>query len=220
MKFIKSMSSEDWYRRKSWSANDKQAFMDRLGRSRSNYHKSQYLRIQAYELVNHIKKPLYNEALDLLELLISQYSDKSQLAETFIQRAECYLSLNQYILALQAVEKALESQRNYPNIHTRAYQLFAEIILKLKLIPRYSEALMVIDEFAYHESFPVEIYKTARARALIYDGIGKTELAKLFANQALEAQRMSESPFKYQKKLGLVHTPDSRMHQRLLQLCS
>jgi tetratricopeptide (TPR) repeat protein len=213
------LGTEDWYRTKVWNSAAQQAFMARLGRSRSEFHKAQYLRIQAYELVNKISTPLIDEALELLNLLITQYPDKSQLSTAYSQQGKCYLALKQDILALKSIEMALLAQRNYPKSKGDAYQDFAELVLKLKLVDRYGEALELLDEFGNYDLFPIMKYRTARAKALIHSELGTIELAKVFARQAIEAANMSESPFILHKKLGLVHTPDSEMHSRLEQLC-
>ena len=42
--------AEEWFRRKTWTQEDREAFFARLKRSRGLFHKAQYLRVQAYEL--------------------------------------------------------------------------------------------------------------------------------------------------------------------------
>jgi hypothetical protein len=43
--------ADDWYRRKTWTAEDREEFFTRLRRSRGAFHKAQYARIQAFELL-------------------------------------------------------------------------------------------------------------------------------------------------------------------------
>src|ERR1700722_5779262 len=61
---------EDWYRRTTWSNDDREQFFARLERSREAFHKSQYLRIQAYCLQ---LAGLYEDALQLLNLLVERF---------------------------------------------------------------------------------------------------------------------------------------------------
>jgi hypothetical protein len=135
------------------------------------------------------------------------------------QQGECFIALGENALALLSLEKALVAQRNYPNSKNSAYQQFAELILKMELSHRYPEALAVLDEFSDTEPFPIMIYRTARARALLHDRLGNAHCAKTFAKCAINSANTTESPFRYHKKLGLVHTPESRMHKRLVELC-
>jgi tetratricopeptide (TPR) repeat protein len=212
------MADQNWYRLKTWSATDKLAFMQRLGRSRGAFHKAQYLRIQAYCLVTEIKEPLYQEALELLNLLVSEYPDASQLASAYMQMSRCYSSLNNEELALQAIELSITAQTKTPHVKTEAYLDFVEIVIERKLTDRYADALEKLEKFGQVEVFPISIYRSSRAKALIYDELGNIQSAKVFARRAIDASQMSESPFSYHKKLGLVDSPEATLHRRLERL--
>lgn len=212
------MADQNWYRLKTWSEADKLAFMQKLGRSRGAFHKAQYLRIQAYCLVTEIKQPLYEEALELLNLLIAEHPDESQLASAHMQMSRCYSALNNEELALRAIEASIASQGKFPHLKTEAYLDFAEMIIERKLTDRYSDALEKLEKLGQGEVFPISIYRSSRAKALIHDELGNLESAKVFARRAIQVSQMSESPFSYHKKLGLVDSPDLTLHRRLERL--
>ena len=80
---------EEWFRRTSWGRDAKEAFCARFKRSRSTFHKAQYLRIQALHLQETRQQPLVEAALDLLAELQTNHPDPSQLAQAHHQRAQC-----------------------------------------------------------------------------------------------------------------------------------
>jgi len=82
-----NLPKADWFRRSTWTAQDEADFQANLGRSRSIFHKEQYLRIQAARLAAVGSEPLIEAALRLLDQLISQFPHDSQLALAFQQRA-------------------------------------------------------------------------------------------------------------------------------------
>ena len=68
------MSSDDWYRRTTWTDTDRSEFHARLKRSSGDFHKAQYLRIQAHYLAN---ANLTQGAVELLDQLIADFPDPS-----------------------------------------------------------------------------------------------------------------------------------------------
>ncbi len=104
----------DWFRRTSWTPADPAAFMSRLGRSRKPFHKAQYPRIQALHLAREARPPLHGAALALLDLLLRDDPEASQLAAAHQQRAECLAALDRRIEALEELRLALEADRAVP----------------------------------------------------------------------------------------------------------
>jgi hypothetical protein len=74
------VADESWYRRRTWTDEDRAGFFARLRRSRSGFHKAQYCRIQAYELQ---QAGNYHAALELLDLLMKEWPDDAQKAAVF-----------------------------------------------------------------------------------------------------------------------------------------
>ena len=67
------MSQKDWFRKKTWTPQDREDFMVRLSRSRKTYNKAQYTRIQAVELLATKDPKLIQPALELLDMALSEW---------------------------------------------------------------------------------------------------------------------------------------------------
>ena len=61
--------NDDWFRRKTWTPKDREEFFARLRRSRGAFHKAQYARIQAYELLITRRREAYTAGLELLDMI-------------------------------------------------------------------------------------------------------------------------------------------------------
>lgn len=113
----------DWFRKTTWTAEDRDDFEARLKRSRGAYNKAQYLRIQAYHLQN-AKPPLYQEALSLLERVLGQWRDDSQVASALLQKAECLLETVGFETAVPVFREGLEFEMQHPKTRTNAWVVF------------------------------------------------------------------------------------------------
>jgi tetratricopeptide (TPR) repeat protein len=211
------MGREDWYRRKSWSAQDREDFLARLKRSRGAYNKAQYTRIQAVELFSTKNAELVRPALDLLDMLISEWPEEtSQIASAYQHRAECLLALNRIEEAVNDFRMAFEWQRKMPGWKTDAHLDFAWMVATRRLTDLFDESLAVLDEFGGHEIFPIQKYRSAAACALIADQRGDSEKAAGFARIALEEAKKTHTGFRYHPSLCLVGTPpDEQTHEQI-----
>ena len=104
------MSSDDWYRRTTWTDTDRAEFHARLKRSRGAFHKAQYLRIQAHHLA---KANLTQGAVELLDQLIADFPDPSQLAQAHLQYAECMLASDRVDDAVVAYRRAFDAEQAF-----------------------------------------------------------------------------------------------------------
>lgn len=214
------MAKGDWFRRTSWTTDDRVDFAARLKRSRSAFHKSQYLRIQALhpqELGTH---PMLHAALELLEQLITHYPEPSQLSSAHFQRAQCFSDLGEYDASIEAYRDSFRVRRQAPNCQDLAYLEFGELVMGLKRQDLYDEALGVLDEFGGDEVFPAEKFKAASIRALIAAHGGDLDTARTYARANLDAAVAAESPFRYHRKLGLVHFVDPEVLDELRVLAA
>jgi hypothetical protein len=67
---IYAMAKAEWFRRSTWTKQDQDEFYARLGRSKTLYNKSQYVRIQA----SHLQRAgLVRESLELLARIIHEF---------------------------------------------------------------------------------------------------------------------------------------------------
>ena len=125
------MNSHEWFRRTTWSATDRDEFLARLKRSRTHFQKSQYLRIQAGHLQDIGTEPMLRAARELLDLLIAEYPDRSQLSLAFQQRAQCLSDLGDYDEAIDSYRKSFDAQREARNVRPMAYLDFGELVVGL-----------------------------------------------------------------------------------------
>jgi tetratricopeptide (TPR) repeat protein len=209
---------DDWFRRETWTADDKDQFFKRLARSRGTLHKAQYLRIQALHLEGTGAKALVDEALGLLNLILSQYPEPVQLAMVHSQRATCLRTLGRVDESMAAFRDALAQQRSTRGVTTDAYIDYAQLILDLDRSDLFPEALSVLDEFGGDELFPIHRYRSGMIRAFIYESQGDLSKAALFARAALGASSETESVFRYHRDLGVVREIDAEVQRHLWEL--
>jgi len=126
------MTAAKWFRRTTWSPADAADFGARLERSRSAFHRAQYLRIQAAHLHEAGTHPLAEAAFGLLDQLLAEWPDESQLSSAHMQRAGCLIDLGRPEEALAAYQAALAARRVSPNFGNDAHRGFAELAVALR----------------------------------------------------------------------------------------
>lgn len=211
--------AEDWYRRKTWTMKDREEFFARLRRSRGAFHKAQYARIQAYELFTTRTREAYLAALELLDMILAEWGEDAQLASVHHHRAECFSGLGDLPRAIDAYRRVFQTQRSRKSELTMAHLDFGWLVATTPMPELYDEALAVLCEF-HHDMFPVDRYRASAIQALILDSQGKHEQARSYASLAIEAAAATHSGFRYHAKLGLVASPDKKVHERLLSLAA
>jgi hypothetical protein len=145
--------AEDWFRRKTWTPADRETFFARLRRSRTTYHKAQYLRVQAVELQATGTPEGVDAALELAEVLLRDYPAPTELAHAHLIRAECLESRGDVAGAAEAYRHALRAQRACPKVRTTAHQGFAWLVATRPLPELYREAIAALDEFGDMDGF-------------------------------------------------------------------
>lgn len=214
------MGKIDWYRRTSWTAADQADFAARLARSRTVLHKAQYLRIQALHLHQVGTPELTAAALRLLEQLVTKFPDSSQLALAQEKRGQCLIDLGRSEEAIAALREAIEAQRAHPNIHTHAHLDYAELVLSLRREELYETAWSLLDEFGYESPFPADRYRIAAVWAQFLEYRGDLTAAARWAEKAVSAAGLRESPFARHRCLGLVGDIDPDIWSRLTRLAA
>ena len=136
------MSSDDWYRRTTWTDTDRSEFHARLKRSRGDFHKAQYLRIQAHYLAN---ANLIQGAVELLDQSIVDFPDPSQLAQAHLQYAECMLASDRVDDAVIAYRRAFDAEQAYPNSRSQLWLDFPWLIVTRGLSDLFSEIDTFLD---------------------------------------------------------------------------
>jgi hypothetical protein len=211
----------EWFRRTTWTADDERDFFARLARSRGPARKAQYLRIQAVHLAE-AQPPLHSQALRLLDQVLVDYPDDLMLAQVHVQRGASLVALGRRMDAATALRAALAAQRARPNVQTSAAIDFAWLVaVHDDLAPLRSEALAVLtDHSAETEAFPVSRYRRDGARAMLLAAVGDRAGASAAARNALTAAGQLTSGFRHHPKLGLVQSPDEKVHARIIRLAA
>lgn len=206
--------AEDWFRRRSWELEDREEFFARLRRSRSAFNKAQYARIQAYTLLTTHTQEGYRAALELLDMILNEWFNDAQLASVYFHRAECFSGLGDLLQAIESYRQVFQTQRARKREQTMAHLDFGWLVITVPMPELYDEALAVLCEF-HSDMFPVDCYRARAIQALILDARGKHEQARSHACLALEAADAKHSGFRYHAKLGLVNSPDQKVHRQL-----
>ena len=207
------MSRAEWFRKTTWSASDEKTFFARLASSRKDFHRAQYLRIQAVHLFDTGDVLLVRAALALLERLLVECPEPSQLALAYLQMARCHEQLGACDAAVDAFRRALSVGGVDPHFAIE----FAWFIVQHQLHALHDEALVVLED-ANPAFLPIQTFKVAAVRALIAESRGDHRAAAQHAQHAVEAAALQASPFRYHQHLGLVGTQHPEVVERLLSL--
>jgi len=209
------MSRDDWYRRTTWSDTDRSEFQARLKRSRGDFHKSQYVRIQAGYLFG---AGLVFPAIELLQQLFDEFPHESQLAQAHVQHAECLLALDRVDEAVTAYRAAFAAEQSYPNSRTQLWLDFPWLVVTRRLSHLYSDVDSFLDWGGRQITFPVDEFRLSTILSFLADDQGDSETAQRHAAIALSAAEKEHSGFRYHPTVGLVGKQDANVSERLLRL--
>ncbi|HBE69214.1 MAG TPA: hypothetical protein DDW52_13780 [Planctomycetaceae bacterium] len=213
-----SMSSDEWFRRTTWTEEDRSDFNARLKRTRK-HNRPQYLRIQAAHLAgigNHAA------ALELLEQFLGVDDASLELAQAQLQRAESLLATVNEADAIDAFRASLNAERARPNVQTETWLLYPWYIVETQNEQLYSEAHAILREFRELRSsaFPVSDYRFHCVKAVLLAHEGELAEARTHAEQALVAANAEHSGYRYHPESGLVQDTDTTVHQRVSEIAA
>lgn len=212
------MSSDDWFRRTTWTDDDRTDFSDRLKRARK-YNRPQYLRIQAVHLADAGNDVA---ALELLDQFLDIDDGGIDLAQAQLQRAASLLARGNVRDAVNAFRASLDAERKRPNVQTEAWLLFPWFIVETQMVDLYAEAGDILSEFANRRSltFPKSEYHFHCVNAILLAHADDHAQASVHAEKALAASNATHSGFRYHAKLGLVRDKSSTVHERVFQIAA
>lgn len=205
----------EWYRRKTWSENDEIEYFSKLSRARKDG-RAQYLKIQAIELIETGEPKLLNVAESLLNKYLSEFSeDNFNRSSSLENLGNIYLFRNDYLKAIEYYKKAIEFEKEYPNVLTQSYLKFSEIIIKNELKENYNYVEEILLSRLDRLSFNIEKYKVFSILSIINKNKGNIELAREYAKIAEENANLDNSGFTYHKNIGIVTERDSVLDSKM-----
>lgn len=211
------MGNPDWFRKTTWTAQDRDDFFAHLQRSHKQ-NRVQYLKIQAYHLYETATLEAIEAALELTNLALTEYPQKTFLAELYEQKAVCLNILGNLQEAENAFRLAFDSMRAVPNVKPNTQFSFGLFVIEHKINRLYKEAIMVLDEFTDRLEFPFIEYYYYGIHAVILNREGSSVEAKILAIKALQAFEKEHSGFSRHPKVGLVNRPSRIIHSELQRL--
>lgn len=201
----------DWFRRTSWTEDDKAQFEARLGRARRT-NRGQYVRIQGVHLA---EAGHHKEAVELFERVLAEFPEPLEIAPALSGLAQSLLALGEREQALDALRRSVRREREYPNVRTGASLEFAFTVACLDARELFEEARNTLRDVDAQESmllFPLERFKLHASRAVL---AGSPEIAADEAAAALREAGRSHSGLRYHGRLGLVGDDFAALRTRL-----
>ena len=205
------MSKEDWYRNTKWNDQIESEFEARLKRSRGNYHKAQYLRIQASYLLDSDIKILQEKGIEYMERVINDYpEEKFSTIHGNEQLGDFYLKNESF----ENAEKYFRIVTEYYYSETRsgttglADLKLCQTIVESEQTEKYKEAYVIATEkFEKTEGRLMmnsdKFYYADLMANLCYKMDRKDEASE-FAVSALELSNITEPQFNRHKTVGLI----------------
>jgi tetratricopeptide (TPR) repeat protein len=201
----------DWYRQRAWSAAEREAFFQRLGRARKD-NRAQYLYIQALELR---EASLPRPALDLLALALEQPVGIHG-AAILSEQGRCHEALGDVEAALANYRQAVDRMSQDGQIQTFAWLDFAWLVAVRQLADRYGAAEDLLGRFAGKGGLvlPAETFRVEGSRAMMLE-VADAEAAAAAARLALAAMAQSHSGVQRHPDVGLVEAVSPEVRARL-----
>jgi tetratricopeptide (TPR) repeat protein len=176
----------DWYRRKTWTKTDEKEFNAKLGRARKDG-RAQYLRLQAYELVETKDESLFYPAEILLNKILTEYTENNfEKSSTYNQLGKIYELRNDYDKAIEYFKKSLDFEKEYSKVITTSYLEFAETVIRAEKIELYDKVYELLTAKINETSlkFPNQNYIIYSVMAIISNYRDDFENAKNYEELA------------------------------------
>ena len=210
------MASEDWYRNLTWNEEIEKEFDARLKRSRGDYHKAQYLRIQASYLIESSDFATQNIGVKLMLQVIEKFPTEEsstifaheQLGDYFLKNRK-FESAEFYFKTVVHFYIAKNSRSGTTGI---ADLKLAETYLEGNIIEKFSEAYEICKDFELSGlTFNSEKFYFNELAAHICDKLNNIEEAKHYARVAIELSKITKPQFYRHKTIGLVKATEQQL---------
>lgn len=193
------MSLDDWYRNEAWNQEIEDFFFRKLSRARSQ--KAQYLKIQAYYLIDSAP----DVVLKLATYFRVNCQDDFWEQELCLCESKAYFNLSNTNQAIVKVKEALNWLIKKPNTKTDAPYWYAELVLRKEISEEYSPCVEALKTFHYETPFPITQFKFFGYLAILHNRLNEPESAKIQAHEALIWASKDENLLQNtkKKKLGI-----------------
>lgn len=176
----------EWYRCKVWSKAEEEHFFAKLSRARKDG-RAQYLKIQAVELIEVGDSRRLQAAESLLNTILTDFpDDRLEKSQTLNQLGVIHRLRGDNDKALSYFKKALEFEKEFPNVITNARLNFAETVIEEDRSAWYDEVeeslLAKIETEGL--TFPFEWYIMSSVLSVINSSRGDAVKAKYYADIA------------------------------------
>lgn len=209
-------AKDDWFRLPNLTEQTKAEFERRLARSRSSRY--EYMRIQACALA---EAEAFNQALTLLDRILSEVPDYILIAWVWEQRANCLQKVGRFDDAIADYSKSIEVLKKHPSVRGSAPISLARLVYGLKRSDLYEGALVHLTDFwDPNPIFPMEEFHQFGMTALLLNALGEAEGAKPPARRALAAAAKDRSNASKHRTLGLVRDRDLEIRKELEAIIS
>lgn len=210
------MNNHDWYRHTEWNDRIESEFEARLKRSRKNYHKAQYTRIQASYLLDPSKTDYQEKGIQLMERVINEYSeDTFSTIQAYEQLGDYYLKIGNY----EQAEKHFRIVTHHYHSNTRSgttgladLKLSETVLLseqENKLQEAYELATTKFYETDGHLGFNNQKFYYATLMANLCLRMGKIEEASEYASLALNLSTITKPQFSRHKTVGIIKADET-----------
>ena len=193
------MGQHDWYRNKEWSDDIELAFRARLSRSRDLYNKTQYLRIQASYLLSSIDPITQSVGVTMMNEVISSFPEVDGVIankfDALVELGDYYYNKSAWEESFSFYQKAIEYDQTKTHNQDHAHRGYIKSAVLSKHKEAYPIGTLFIESVKEGDLFLVsEYYEHSLAAAMLYNELGQHEMAKRYADSALEALNL-KSPF-------------------------
>jgi len=212
------MSKIDWYINPNWNEQIETEFEIRLKKSRSNFHRAQYLKTQAYCLLNSDIKSFQEKGIELMNRLFKDYpNEKFSIIQGNELLGDYYLQSGLFDKA----EKYLRTVTEYYYSETRsgtsglADLKLSETILKSKKLDKLPNAYDIATEKFNKTGGELNMnsdkFYYSDLMANLCNEMNKKEEASEYAKYALKLSDISKPEFIGHKTVGLVKASDKQL---------
>ena len=213
------VSRDDWYRSEMWDDSMREAFEARLSRSRTTFHRAQYLRIQGLTLTATKKRREVEAGRALLARVIADFPcEVMEVAGAHSALADSLLDSNPRA-AIEHLRACLVLEENQSFSHRPELPL-AEGLLENDPTDRTLEEVADLLNTAESEAFfHVDEWRIAVARARLHSKRGDTVGAQTQARRALALLADNTPKLPRHQDIGLIK-PDRKTVREMRKLAS